>query len=63
MPSDDGHPESDGGQPEPKVKAVFLIDGTGPRKASPKAWSPGKPPGGKLPPETNPQAKATDNPK
>ena len=56
MPSDDGQPES-------KVKFALLIDGTGPRKASPKAWSPGKPPGGKLPPETNPQAKAIDNPK
>ena len=29
-----------------------LIEGTAPRLASPKAWPPGKPPGGQLPPTT-----------
>ena len=28
---------------------AFIISGTGPKPLAPKAWPPGKPPGGKLP--------------
>ena len=55
MPPDDKQPVFNG-------RTARLIEGTGPRKGSPKAWDPGKPPGGKLPPESKPQAKATDKP-
>ena len=56
MPLDDRQPKS-------KRRAVRLISGTAPRKASPIAWDPDKPPGGKLPPDaTKAQAKAADKP-
>ncbi len=55
MPPDDKRPTFKG-------KTVQLI-GTGPRKTSSKAWDSSKPPGGKLPTEANPQAKAADKPK
>ena len=55
MPLDDRQPKSKG-------RPVRLISGTGPRKASPIAWDTDKPPGGKLPPESKPQAKAADKP-
>ena len=54
MPADDKQPVSNS-------RTARLIEGTGPRKGSPKAWDPSKPPGGKLPPEWKPQAKAADN--
>ena len=55
MPPDDK-------QPKPKGRTVRLISGTGPREASPVAWDPSKPPGGKLPPDWKPQAKAAAQP-
>lgn len=53
MPPDDKQPVSN-------VRTARLIEGTGPRKGSPKAWDPSKPPGGKLPPEAKSQAKTAD---
>ena len=42
-------------QPTVKGRTARLIRGTGPRKASPKAWDSSKPPGGKLPAKTERQ--------
>ncbi len=47
----------DNKQPEIRGRRVRLIEGTAPRVATHKAWPPGKPPGGKLPPEAKPSAK------
>ena len=47
---------TDNKQPEIRGRRVRLIEGTAPRAATPKAWPPGKPPGGKLPPEARPSA-------
>ena len=41
---------------EAVARRARLIEGTAPRVATPKAWPPGKPPGGKLPPEARPSA-------
>ena len=37
-----------------------VIKGTGPRKGTPVAWPPGKPPGGKLPDSAKPQNQKTE---
>ena len=41
---------------EAVARRARLIEGTAPRVATPKAWPPGKPPGGKIPPEAKPSA-------
>ncbi len=45
-------------QPEIRGRRVRLIEGTAPRVASPKAWDPDKPPGGKLPQGTKPSGQS-----
>ena len=37
-----------------------LVNSTAPRAASPKAWPPGKPPGGDLPHETKPESESEE---
>ena len=53
MPSKSKKPN----QPGVRVRKIV---GTAPRKGTPIAWPPGKPPGGKLPDSAKPQDKATE---
>ena len=50
------------GNLERRGRKTRKFDGMEPRQFAAKAWPPGTPPGGKLPSESKPQAKATDHP-
>ncbi len=45
---------------KPKYVKTRVIKGTAPRKGTPIAWPEGKPPGGKLPPNSTPKRSDAD---
>ena len=62
-------PENTGPKPPPVNPDNLPLDtesivnlGTNPRLSTPKAWEPGKPPGGRLPPDPTAQDKSASPP-